>query len=410
MSKIVYLIEQPLDERNYDRFGIQTWIDRGWDVEVWDLTPWAHPRVWQNFIESGRKFREFVGYFPIASKSELAHRYSKLEKIGHFIDLTGDNNHTIRAKMYLIRMGAIRVICATGTMPEPDGGQKIGLVSKLGKALAKGPIKAFDWLAETFFRKLAVPFIRPGLVIVSGQKSIPSFSVAHEYQILEAHNLDYDLYLELTKSADVPTGEYAVFIDQDYCFHPDFIFQDIPFLVTPEKYFPAICNGLRKISDVLAVGLRVAAHPRSSYRQKIPDYFEGIPIEYGGTAELIRNCKAVVCHNSTAIQFAVLFEKPLIFLTTDELNSSYAGRSIAIFASELGKSVINLDGDLDSVNWREALSVNLEKYAAYRNKYVKISGSPELPHWDIVIDHIEKTARPASADLADRCASASGSG
>jgi len=50
MKKVVILIEQPLDERNYQRFGIQTWLERNWLVEVCDLTPWAHPRVWQSFI------------------------------------------------------------------------------------------------------------------------------------------------------------------------------------------------------------------------------------------------------------------------------------------------------------------------------------------------------------------------
>ncbi len=35
-KRVVYLIEQPLDERNFQRFGIQAWIDRKWNVEVWD--------------------------------------------------------------------------------------------------------------------------------------------------------------------------------------------------------------------------------------------------------------------------------------------------------------------------------------------------------------------------------------
>ncbi len=408
MSKIIYLIDQPLDEWNYGRFGIQTWIDRGWEVEVWDLTLWAHPLFWQHFMESGRKLKEFAGYFPISLKSQLDDRFSKLEKVRYFIDLTGDNFYSVRVKMRLIQMGAIRVVCATGSIPVPGDGQKIGLVRKLIKAFAKSPIKPFKWLANALVSKLAAPYIWPGLFVVSGEKSIPD--AGHDHEILKAHNLDYDTYLKLNNSMAGSIGNYAVFIDQNYCFHPEYILQNTPCLVTPEKYFPAICNGLRKISDVFAMDLRVAAHPRASYQQ---DYFAGIPVEYGGTAELIRNCKIIVCHDSTAIQFAVLFGKPVIFVTTDELDSifmdaSLKKESIAIFATELGKSVINLDHDLDGVDWQNELRVDSKKYNQYRNKYIKIDGSPEILSWDVVINHVEKAGRQTSDDPLEQSVFSSG--
>ena len=311
MNKIIYLIEQPLDERNFNRFGIQNWINRGWGVEVWDLTPCAYPRVWVNFIQSGRKLSEFEGYFPIISKSQLKLRYANLEGFTHFIDETGDNYHSIPVKWHLIKMGGIRTICAVGTIPEV-GTVRSSVVCKIRKAAANGPIKAFTWLINVLIRRLAAPSIKPGIVIVSGEKSIPPPSDGFKQEIIKAHNFDYDIFLKLKESVNFPSEEYAVFVDQDFCFHPDFIFQDIPFPTTPEKYFPALTNGLQKISYELGVGLLVAVHPRSTYQQRGSDYFKGIQIEYGKTAALIRNCRVTVCHYSTAIQFAVLFNKSLI--------------------------------------------------------------------------------------------------
>jgi hypothetical protein len=59
-------------------------------------------------------------------------------------------------------------------------------------------------------------------------------------------------------------------------------------------------------------------------------------------------------------------------------------------ASEFGESPVNLDRpDLRAVDWRKELSVDPRKYADYRNRYIKADGSPEMPLWDIVIDHIE---------------------
>ena len=74
MRRVVYLIDQPFDERNFQRFGIQAWIDRQWNVEVWDLTPWAHPQVWHSFTERGHRLKEFAGYFPVRSRSDFLRR------------------------------------------------------------------------------------------------------------------------------------------------------------------------------------------------------------------------------------------------------------------------------------------------------------------------------------------------
>lgn len=392
MSKVIYLIDQPLDERNYDRFGIQTWIDRDWDVEVWDLTPLAYPHIWQKFIESGRSLKKFEGYFPVALKSQLDYRYSKLGKIEYFIDFTSDNYYSVRQKMHLSQIGAKRIICAVGSIPESEdsyNGQKRDFICKFRKKIAeKGFIKLFKWLINVLSYKLVVPFIGPGLAVVSGEESMRLLSV-YKCEIIKAHNLDYDIYLRLNKSIGGPAGIYGVFIDQDPCFHPDRLYRDATPYISPEKYFPTICNGLRKISHALGVDLRVAAHPRSSYQQRDPNYFGGIPIEYGRTAELIRDCKVAVCHCSAAIQFAVLFRKPIIFVTTNEMISQTVGKLTAKFARLLGKTVINLNDDLDNVDWQKELCVDSQKYDEYRNKYIKIDGSPEKPHWDIVIDHIE---------------------
>ncbi len=400
MKKIVYIISQPLDERNYDRFGIHAWIDKGWHVEVWDFTPWLLPAVWGNFLKNGGILKDYVLYYPILSKCEMKTHDINIKEFEYVMDFTGNSFYEVLIKIKFKLFGVKRVVFVVGSHPTPVEGvvnefHKFRRVSffliRFKTFFLKLSRLSAAQLGEILFRKITEPYIRPNFIVTSGKKSMHG-SVDIK-KIIKAHSFDCDIFMRLREAANEPAKNYAVFIDQDYCFHPDFVRLDIPFFVTPEKYFPAICNGLRKISHVLDVNLQVAAHPRSSYQQRVPSCFEEIPIEYGRTAELIRDCKVVVCHNSTSVQFAVLFRKPIIFLTTDELNFSPAARSIAIFASELGKSVINVDGDLDSVDWEKELSVDSKKYDEYRNKYIKIDGSPETPHWDIVINHIEQDRR-----------------
>jgi hypothetical protein len=387
MKRIVYLTDQPFDDRNYQRFGIQAWIDRNWSVEVWDLTPWAQPRFWRTFIGLNQEIRTFAGYFPIASGRELARRLAQSRQIRFFIDLTGENYHSMRAKRALLGYGATRVTSATGSIPIPDRKVARGVISRLSRLYSKGPRGTLKLLSDAFYSKVIASRLAPGLTVVAGENSVND--AAQRHGIIKAHNFDYDVYLALIKSDATSVGDYAVFIDQDYCFHPEFIDPGTA-VVTPEKYFRTMRNGLKEISRALNTHMRIAAHPRAAYQDRSMDCFGELPIEYGRTAELIQGCRVVVCHDSTAIQFAVLFSKPMIFVTTDELMLSYEGGSIAKVASELGKVPINLDRrDLQAVDWQREMSIDSRKYASYRSRYIKTDGSPEMPLWDIVINHIE---------------------
>lgn len=385
MRKIIFLIGQPFDERNYERFGIQTWLRRNWAVEVWDLTPWAYPDVWRDFVRHGKQIRECKGYFAVGSARELATRINLSKPIKYFIDLTGDDFHATRAKLRLMRSGAARVACAVGSIPVPDRDPK---TSKLARVVARGPRRALRWLNQAFFCQVVARHVPSHWTIVGGQQSIDL--TRRTGRIIRAHNFDYDIYLELLKSTRPDAERYAVFIDQDYCFHPEYVYQNVVPLITPGRYFPAVCRALNAISAALDLDVCVAAHPRSTYKERGMDCFAGFPIEYGRTGELVRGCSVVVGHDSTAIQFAVLFGKPVIFLTTDELNRSPEGRSIAKAAAELGKSAINLNReDLHAVDWRGELRVDSEAYDKYVRKYIKAAGSRETPVWEIVVDELE---------------------
>jgi hypothetical protein len=406
MRKILYLIDQPLDERNFDRFGVQKWVERGWTVEVWDLTPLSHPHAWRAFIEAQGKLKDFEGYFPIASKRALRARYAALGPIEHFVDLSNENHRSFRVKRFLVRRGAVRVICAPGSIPTPQARERNPLVSAIRKAVARGPMRSLKALSAAIAWRLALPLIRPGLAIVSGE--ILSRAVMQSREILRVHSFDYDIYLQLAKASSPPEKEYAVFIDQDLCFHSDFIHQKVPFVVTPEKYFPAIRNGLNRISRCLQVEILIAAHPRSSYEQRQLDCYPGFSMVRGRTAELIGRSALVICHDSTAIHFAVLFGKPMIFVTTDELIPTYEGRSIAQAAAEFGKIPVNLDQDLRLIDWREQARIDAAKYADYKNRFIKTDGSPERPLWDVVIDHIERSRHSISSRFRGHLAPAGG--
>lgn len=137
----------------------------------------------------------------------------------------------------------------------------------------------------------------------------------------------------------------------------------------------------------------IAAHPRSDYPGK-PDCFEGRSIIQGKTASLIRDSSFVIAHSSTAINFAVLYQKPVLFITTDELQKKVSGMDIIglyipAIAAELGKVPVNID-HISGFCWEREMAVDADAYHRYKNNYIKKEGTPEEPMWEIFYSFIEK--------------------
>ncbi|KOR27505.1 hypothetical protein TI05_18855, partial [Achromatium sp. WMS3] len=109
----------------------------------------------------------------------------------------------------------------------------------------------------------------------------------------------------------------------------------------------------------------------------------------GNTAQMVRQAKMVLAHGSTSISYAVLWKKPILFLTTNELERSWMFPQIEVMATSLGKKVINIDTPFEQINWDKELYVNEDKYQEYKERYIKTKNTPELPFWQIVANRLK---------------------
>lgn len=389
MKTVLYLIDQPFDSRNYERLGIKKWAHYGWCVRVVDVTPLSHPAVWHDFEIRGGIIKRIDNYYAINNLSELIRLRRILFGTSYFINYAGNDIYCNLIKIVLVLNGSSGVVHDLCKIPSVPVGSQFSLFNKIKKSVKNSPYKIVKLVSSKIIFKILSILIKPKLGLASGTESIKSLRSRHIKEIIKAHNYDYDTYLGVKDIVIEPKTPYAVFIDEDWCFHSDFIYIGESPPCTPNAYFPVICKVLRCISKSLEVSVCVAAHPRSSYQKLNIDYYEGIPVLYTVTAELIRDCAVVVCHTSTAAQFAVLFNKPLIFITTNEIESYRFGYS-SYFASEFGKQVINIDTDLDVVDWKKELYIDDSKYYKYIEKYIKTAESPQKSVWDIVIEHINR--------------------
>jgi hypothetical protein len=180
-------------------------------------------------------------------------------------------------------------------------------------------------------------------------------------------------YLSVMAQPDSPgdASETAVFIDEGFADHPDFAFLESQAPVNAERYWGALERLFKAVEEYTGLRVVVAPHPKSKLDTSLPGAHRWI--EGGRTAAAVRDSSLVLCHVSTAVSFAVIYRKPILFLTTDEIERSIYGGFIACMSSRFGARRINADHF--AAQEISKPTVDERAYALYEQEYLK---APEV--------------------------------
>ncbi len=206
-------------------------------------------------------------------------------------------------------------------------------------------------------------------------------------EVVRTHMHDYDIYLECRGHSTGFDRQTAVFIDDYLPFHPDFHRHGVPPFVSPEEYFPALNSFFDTLEKQRGLQVVIAAHPRScdGYEKT----FQGRPLIKGRTAALVRDANLVLTHASTATSFALLFLKPLFFLTSDAMNRSTLGGEIRSFAEELGQPLCNIDHINPNEIGKMDIKASEPSYTRFIERNLKAKGTADKPCWQLLVDRIK---------------------
>lgn len=374
-KNVTYLIASPLSLRDYNRYGVDEWINRGWHVRVFDLTKILNRRFW-SYVDGDQLSQDFSGLTVFETAKEAINEIKKIESNSVFIDFLGNRFFELKFRALAKKKGKT-IKLHLGSLPA----QPHSLFEKFQRVLLHPGV-----LAQFLINKLIDNNeIYPDYVVVGGVKSEQKVK-SIKCKLIRAHNLDFDFILNDARPEDL-SKSHILFLDEDSCYHSDYIHLGITPCASPKKYFLTMNEGLIKIADVFNSKVVVAAHPRSNCKRR-PDSFK-FPIIKDRTYELIKNAKLIVAHGSTAIQLAVLLRKPILLVTTDELEKSWCSRTYSGWRSELKKSVINLDHLTKSADLVASSVVDESLYNAYINNYVKQNKTPMKRAWTIIIEDLE---------------------
>lgn len=397
INKIIFITDQPFNQRYYDLFGIDIILNHGLEVEIWDITPCIHKK----FVDqlSNRDTIDFKDLRIFKEKSEIVKAILSLNE-GCLINCEEYSFRTFFIFRAISKRKIKYFVTATDSFPSPYPVQNnfiVSIVSILKKGMA---LKFYEIIQHVLNKILSKYYFLFGIapvsiILMGGEMSagIPSCPENKTSMRLWTHLQDYDIYLKQQNELSDSCKKGGVFLDQYYPFHPDLLYQGSENPRFPANYYPNLCNFFNILEKKMDTKIVIAAHPKSDY-ENLPDYFCGRTLIKGKTARLVRESSFVIAHDSTSINFAVLYYKPIVFVTMDEIQQQSSGKNliglfISSIATELGKKPINID-NLSEFDWDKEMQVNEEAYLRYRNLYIKKLGTPEKPMWEIFCSYIQQ--------------------
>ncbi len=370
-KKIIYFVTNGFSERDFVRYGLEEFFKRGYCVEVWNFS---------NFM-----FKYFSFPEPYVSSDFILKNIDTIKTFNILINLESRDIFVINLLFFNVKTYPIYkklkvngiLFCETslGGMP---------LCYNSLRKINLNFFKVYNFFFKKIVRFLNID-IKPTFLIVAGAKVAKSFN--HQ-KLLHAHSRDYDLFLKSKdKLSNTSPKDIIVFLDVNLVEHSDFELLNIKNKVTKENYYRSLKKYFFNLKKSTGKDVVVAAHPRSNISE-LKNSFKGFKIIQNDTLKLVYQSSFVVSHDTTAISFIVLLNKPIQFITTDELVNS-GDKNTECMADYFDKKVINIDKEFyfDEV---EFYKIPYDKYKKYVEEYIKIKNSKKKLLWDICIDEIEK--------------------
>ena len=223
-------------------------------------------------------------------------------------------------------------------------------------------------------------------------------TIWHEYalknikpsiKIIPCHTYDYSAYLDSTLSPKFKmqkTNKKAVLLDAPGpLFIGDNSLSKRKDFFTSDIWYPALNIFFDFLESNTGVTIEVAGHHYSNHISPAP-CFGNREVKYNLTRETVQQSNFVVTRNSTAISYAVIYRKPIIFIYSNQLESDSMNMRYTHFLAEmLGTKAINIDNfpsDFESY-----LKVDDDKYAFYE-KALLTSDPMGRPIRQIILEDI----------------------
>ena len=343
---LYFLLNQKCDQRNIKRFYFNKLQEHNFKVTV--INFYNQKKVKKN------KFNYICAkknYFKLIIKAIF-------EKPHLYVALSNKDFKEIFFQFILSSLGCKKVTLDVGLLPTEN--VKFHLI-KTQIANKKYFSLIFIILIRIIYKIFLKVFLpKSDISFAAGKIGNYLAKKRGDKKIIKSHNLDYDNFL-LTKSYKKKSN-YAVYVDQDYINSDDLKHDYIKF-----EDYKNFEKKVKNFLENLKLDIKVAGSTRRLKKKNLFNY----STKYFETEHLIKNSKIVIGHNSTALQYAILFSKPVILLSTPELKKiEQIHQHILILKKHLKCNYFFLNDNFNN-KFKINYKINLRSYKKFIKYYIK---------------------------------------
>ena len=381
-KRIVLLTDNIFLFKDYQRFGIK-YLSENFKFDIFNVSNLTNPFFFKNLKQlSDRKYKNF----------STIHNFNELNKIlsdrnYHFAyDFMGINWNCwkIRQILKIKKILLIKNFSKDASIPQKKTStflrrfydnfitrKQLGgsLLRKFKNRIILKLYKNFQWDIGVFF----------------GDEAFSKDNKVKSKNYIKSHTFDFDNYLKLKNKKKNITKNYFVFIDNDLANHPDYKYHGTKPPVDEKKYLTDLKNFFDLVEKKTKLKVVIAANPKSKHKI---GKFGNRKILFNKTGELIKSSIGVFIHNSTAINYAILFKKPLFFLSSNHIKESWLHEGIYLMSKTLGRNIINMNmfKKTNILNFK----INYKAYEKFKNKYIKCTKTKNIYSLVILNENLKK--------------------
>lgn len=383
MKDLLYIcVKNPFTQRDVERMGIEV-LEQRFEVRILDCTSWLMPKA---HLTRGASTMQRQNLHFIHSLRDLKDELRGTNG-GFAIDYVGQ--FSVRAILLfnlLKSKGCKLIVMDSGAYPSPEPiVGKRSIMEKVFCVLKHGGLR--QHLNARIIKLLlkCLPDQTPDYAFVSGTSwtADPRFNTATKK--ISAHSFDYERYRQVRCAPKLLDREYAVYLDEDIAGHEDNAELGFDVPVTAGRFYSALSRFLGDFERVACLPVLVAGYPSSSVGAR--ERFDGRDVMFGKTAELVRNARVVFAHASTAISYAVLWRRPIVFLTTNEMDDSWYRPWVESSRKILNCPIANIDHDVPGpLNIEEWGRIDESACKLYEETYLRSPDSLDDSLWSIFLN------------------------
>jgi hypothetical protein len=325
MAKLVH-VTFGTGRRMQNSLMITECINAGLDVEVWNVGPWLTADATDNGENICKVTRIFsTGQFRDLLASEPKDTFFNLQTNGEFYQLPlyreFGKKHKNNASRFLYEMIATQ---GAETVAHEQG----QTFDAIKKSVQEFLFKALNFSIRRL--KLAPPQMYAFVDGAYSAQQVPSNTI-----LFPINSYLYEQSMNNALQKPVAVDKYAVFIDQNFPYHPDYGYRKLPYIAA-EPYY-AGCNAFfDHVEEKLGMPVVIAAHPTADLSKAD---FGGRTAIKGETLSLVKHASLVLAINSTAASSAIIHEKPIWFLYNQLLVDYLQGNMIFDLKSKIDQNV-----------------------------------------------------------------------